>query len=50
MRDVEGIRKKYLQLRRVMDERVTRLWAASEAQSLGRGGIAAVVAATGISK
>jgi len=33
-----------------MDERVTRLWAASEAQALGRGGIAAVVVATGISK
>ena len=33
-----------------MDERVTRLWAASEAQALGRGGISAVVEATGISK
>ena len=33
-----------------MDERVTRLWAASEAQSLGRGGIAAVMEATGMSK
>jgi hypothetical protein len=50
MRDVEGIRTKYEQLRGVMDERVTRLWAASEAQALGRGGIAAVVEATGISK
>src|SRR5438477_1071193 len=50
MRDVEGIRTKYEQLRAVMDERVTRLWAASEAQALGRGGIAAVVEATGISK
>jgi transposase len=50
MHDVEGIREKYQQLRGVMDERVTRLWAASEAKSLGRGGIAAVVAATGISK
>ena len=50
MHDVERIRKKYGQLRGVMDERVTRLWAASEAQSLGRGGIAAVVEATGISK
>jgi hypothetical protein len=31
-----------------LDERVTRLWAASEAISLGYGGIAAVVRATGI--
>ena len=50
MGDVEGLRTKYEQLRGVMDERVTRLWAASEAQALGRGGIAAVVEATGISK
>src|SRR6266545_2547366 len=50
MHDVQGIRTKYQQLRSVMDERVTRLWAASEAQVLGRGGIAAVVEATGISK
>ena len=47
---VKEIRTKYEQLRGVMDERVTRLWAASEAQALGRGGIAAVVEATGISK
>lgn len=50
MDDVQRIRAKYEQLRSVMDERVTRLWAASEAQALGRGGIAAVVDATGISK
>jgi transposase len=50
MDDVRGIRAKYEQLRSVMDERVTRLWAASEAQSIGHGGIAAVVEATGISK
>jgi hypothetical protein len=31
-----------------MDERVTRLWAAGEAKALGRGGVAAVTAATGI--
>ena len=47
---VRGIRAKYAQLRGVMDERVTRLWAASEAQALGRGGIAMVVEATGMSK
>ena len=33
-----------------MDARVTRLWAAAEAESLGYGGIATVVEATGISK
>jgi hypothetical protein len=50
MCEVESIRAKYEQLRSVMDERVTRLWAASEALALGHGGIAAVVDATGISK
>lgn len=47
---VDRIRAKYAQLRGVMDERVTRLWAASEAEALGHGGIAAMVEATGISK
>jgi len=47
---VDRIRAKYGQLRDVMDERVTRLWAASEGEALGHGGIAAMVAATGISK
>jgi hypothetical protein len=34
----------------VLDERGRRLWAAAEARSVGRGGIAAVVRATGISE
>ncbi len=34
----------------VLDERGQRLWAAAEARSAGRGGIAAVVRATGISE
>jgi hypothetical protein len=34
----------------VLDERGRRLWAASEARAAGRGGIAAVVRATGISE
>jgi len=34
----------------VLDERSRRLWAAAEARSAGRGGIAAVVRATGISE
>ena len=45
---VEEIRSRYESLSPVMDERVTRLWAASEAKALGRGGIAAVTEATGI--
>jgi transposase len=45
---IEEIRSRYADLAPVMDERVTRLWAAGEAKSLGRGGIAAVTEATGI--
>jgi hypothetical protein len=45
---VAEIRSRYKDLAPVMDERVTRLWAAGEAKSLGRGGIAAVTEATGI--
>jgi transposase len=47
---VDEVRAKYKHLRGVMDERVTRLWAAAEAESLGYGGIAAVTHATGISE
>src|SRR6266540_4232279 len=50
MGEMDRVRAKYEQLRWVMDERVTRLWAAAEPESLERGGIAAVVEATGISK
>jgi hypothetical protein len=42
------IRLRHEALGPVLDERRMRLWAASEAKSLGRGGIAAVTAATGI--
>jgi hypothetical protein len=45
---IREIRSRWEDLAPVMDERVTRLWAAGEAKSLGRGGIAAVTAATGI--
>lgn len=45
---VAEIRSRYEDLAPVMDERVTRLWAAGEAKALGRGGIAAVTEATGI--
>jgi hypothetical protein len=47
MVEVEQIRAKYARLRGVMGERVTRLWAATEAEALGYGGIATVVEATG---
>jgi len=46
---VEWIREKYLSLSGMLNERSRRLWAATEARSLGRGGIAAVVAATEMS-
>ncbi len=50
MRDVEAIRRKFRALGVVMDERVIRLWAATEAEAIGRGGISAVVQATGIDR
>lgn len=46
---VEWIRNKSVALVGELDERGWRRWAAAEAVSLGRGGIAAVAAATGIS-
>jgi transposase len=46
---VEWIRQKYRSLVNEFDERGRRRWAATEARSLGRGGIAAVAQATGIS-
>jgi len=46
---VEWIRCKYVRLLGELDERGRRRWAATEAASLGWGGIAAVAEATGIS-
>src|SRR5438270_4039211 len=43
-------RERLLVVRDALDERGRRLWAAAEARSAGRGGIAAVVRATGISE
>jgi hypothetical protein len=50
--DEAGIAERYRALseQRVLDERGRRLWAAAEARSAGRGGIAAVVRATGVSE
>jgi hypothetical protein len=46
---VKWIREKYTALIGDLDERGRRRWAAAEARSLGRGGIAAVAEATGMS-
>ena len=46
---VKGIRSKYIALVDDLDERARRRWAATEAESIGRGGIAAVAEATGLS-
>jgi hypothetical protein len=48
MDTVDQIRMKYEVLASAMDERTTRLWAASEALALGHGGTLAVTQATGI--
>ena len=46
---VRWIREKYVAIVGDLDERGRRRWAAAEARSLGRGGIAAVAEATGLS-
>jgi hypothetical protein len=50
MSELEVVRGKFEALRRVLDERAQRLWAASEARSLGRGGIRLVAEATGLAR
>ncbi len=47
---IEGIRRKFLALTVIMDERLRRQWAATEALQLGWGGISQVSNATGISR
>ena len=47
---VEWLAAKYQDLRGSFNERARRRWAAVEATSLGRGGISAVAAATGLSR
>jgi hypothetical protein len=44
------IRAKFLALKPVMDERLTRLWAGAEAEAIGAGGITLVAEATGMSR
>jgi hypothetical protein len=48
-RTIETLREKFQALVADLDERGRRRWAAVEARALGRGGIAAVAAATGLS-
>ena len=45
---VEILTVKFEALKSVMDERSRRLWAATEARAIGRGGISRVSEATGI--
>ena len=47
--EIATIKQKYDALSPFMDERIRRLWAATEAQAFGWGGITAVSAATGLS-
>jgi len=49
MIDEVAIRKKFHSLKGALHERARRLWAAAEARSYGRGGVAAVMRATGLS-
>ena len=48
--ELSAIQSKFELLRPVMDEKLCRLWAASEARVLGHGGITLVAAATGLSR
>lgn len=48
--DETRIRAKYEALKGVLNERVRRIWAASEAKALGHGGIVCVANATGIGR
>jgi len=45
---IERIRQKYIALLPVMDERMRRQWAATEASTLGWGGVTVVAEATGL--
>ena len=48
-RTVQQLKAKFEALKVLMDERLRRLWAATEARALGRGGITRVAQATGLS-
>ena len=46
----QAVQGKFNVLRPLLDERTRRLWAAAEARAIGRGGIAQVAEATGMSR
>jgi hypothetical protein len=48
--EVEVISEKYTTLEPVLNERARRLWAATEARAIGRGGVSRVSEATGLSR
>lgn len=50
METAEIIKEKYLALEPLLDEHLRRLWAATEAQATGWGGISAIARITGISR
>ena len=50
MANIETIRNKYEPLKKIMDERTRRIWAAGEAKAIGWGGISTVATATGMSR
>jgi hypothetical protein len=50
MSELESIRHRYEALGPLLDERLTRLWAAAEARAMGYGGISLVARATGITR
>src|SRR4051794_20481881 len=50
MAEVEAIKRRFELLARHLDERGRRLWAASEALAIGRGGASTVARATGVSR
>lgn len=50
MLETERVREKYKVLQPLLDERCLRVWAATEARSLGHGGIKTVASACGLSR
>jgi transposase len=48
--DVDIISEKYTTLEPILNERARRLWAATEARAIGRGGVSRVSEATGLSR
>ena len=46
----ENIQRKYKPLRKIMDEKMRRLWAAGEAEAIGWGEVSLVAEATGLSR